>query len=74
MHITPHPILSEIEDICRQHGFGLSEFGLLATNDGSLVSNLREGRDPRRATVAKINLMIQQIKAGAVSPKSASAR
>lgn len=72
--LAPHPILEKIETVCAQHSIGLTQFGLLAVRDGSLVQNLRDGRDPRRATVAKIEEALRKIEAGEIQPKTAGVR
>lgn len=52
--MTPLPdLLSAIEAHCAKTGMGESTFGNLALNDPNFVRNLREGREPRRKTVAR---------------------
>jgi hypothetical protein len=46
--------ISEIEAFCAMHGMRESRFGRDAANDASLVADLRNGREPRRATVERI--------------------
>lgn len=47
-------ILPEIERFCAKHHLRESRFGRDAVNDTSFVPGLREGREPRRGTVAKV--------------------
>lgn len=47
-------IVSEIETFCEAHGLSPSKFGRLAAKDTWLVKGLKDGREPRRATIVKI--------------------
>lgn len=47
-------ILPEIERFCAKHHLRESRFGRDAVNDTSFVPGLREGREPRRGTVARV--------------------
>ena len=54
-HIAPHLELSSvIEAHCAKSGVALSAFGRAATGDPSLYKDLMDGREPRRATVARV--------------------
>jgi len=54
-HITPHiDLVSMIDAHCAKSGIAQSTFGAAAMGDPSLVSDLRDGREPRRATVSRI--------------------
>ena len=51
---SPLPdLLSAIEAHCAKESMGESTFGTLALGDPNFVSNLRNGREPRRKTVAR---------------------
>lgn len=47
-------LLHDIETFCAAHAMRESRFGRDAVNDAKLVSNLREGRELRRATREKV--------------------
>ncbi|WP_370309264.1 hypothetical protein [Sphingobium abikonense] len=47
-------ILTEIEEFCAKHQLRESRFGREAVNDTSFVPGLREGREPRRRTVQRV--------------------
>jgi hypothetical protein len=47
-------ILSEIQAFCETHGLTESQFGRLSNNDTWLIKDVREGRELRRRTIAKI--------------------
>lgn len=54
-HITPHlDLLAMIEAHCAKSGVSPSSFGTLALGDPNFVRNLKEGREPRRATVGRV--------------------
>ncbi|WP_447724581.1 hypothetical protein [Sphingomonas koreensis] len=47
-------LLIEIEAFCRTHQVKESRFGRDAVNDTTFIPQLREGREPRRATIARV--------------------
>jgi hypothetical protein len=47
-------LLSDILKFCETHGLSEWSFGQDALNDRHLIRQLREGRELRRGTVAKI--------------------
>lgn len=47
-------LLNEIEAFRADHGIAESSFGRKAANDTRLIGQLRDGRELRRATVAKV--------------------
>ena len=54
-HITPHlDLLAVIEAHCAKSGVSATSFGTLAVGDPNFVRNLKEGREPRRATVGRV--------------------
>jgi hypothetical protein len=46
-------LLNDIEAFCRTHHIRESRFGRAAVNDTTFIPQLREGREPRRATIAR---------------------
>lgn len=64
-------LLSEIEAFRKAHGFAKTVFGRKAANDTRLIDQLENGRELRRATVAKVrNFMLTY---AAKSPESEAA-
>lgn len=54
-HFAPHiDLASVIEAHCAKSGVARSTFGDEATGDPSLFRDLRAGREPRQATVARV--------------------
>jgi hypothetical protein len=47
-------LLNDIEAFCRTHHIRESRFGRAAVNDTTFIPQLREGREPRRATIARV--------------------
>lgn len=47
-------LLFEIEAFREAHGIAETTFGRKAVNDTRLIQQLREGREPRRATVERV--------------------
>jgi hypothetical protein len=47
-------LISDIEAFCRTHQLKHSRFGRDAVNDTTFVPQLKTGREPRRATVARV--------------------
>ncbi|RZI55555.1 MAG: hypothetical protein EOP94_04790 [Zymomonas sp.] len=47
-------LINDIEAFCRTHQLRESRFGRAAVNDTTFLAELRDGREPRRATVAKV--------------------
>jgi hypothetical protein len=52
------PILASVELFLRATGMTASAFGMAAVGDPVLVLELRNGREPRRATRARIRAFI----------------
>jgi hypothetical protein len=52
------PILASVELFLRATGMSASTFGLAVMGDPVLVLDLRNGREPRRATRARIRAFI----------------
>lgn len=53
------PILIEIEAFIARSGFNATKVGRLSTNDPSLVSELRKGRELRHRTRERIRSFMQ---------------
>lgn len=52
--MSPFPdLLQAIEAHCAKAGIGESTFGTLALGDPNFVKGLKNGREPRRKTVAR---------------------
>lgn len=49
-----HPILQEIDAFRAVNGIAPCAFGIMALRDPSLISSLRNGREPRARTIAAI--------------------
>jgi len=47
-------LICEIEAFCRAHKLAESRFGRDAVNDTAFLPDLKLGREPRRATVARV--------------------
>lgn len=47
---APTDLTAAVEGFLTQHGMEPTRFGRLAVNDPKFVFDLREGREPRRAT------------------------
>ena len=56
--LAPDPILDTIELFLRATDMGASAFGVEVMGDPGLVYELRRGREPRRATRARIRAFI----------------
>jgi len=56
--IGPDPILDTIELFLRASDMSASAFGIEVMGDPGLVYELRRGREPRRATRARIRAFI----------------
>lgn len=57
--IDAHPVLIEVEAFLAETGMTATQFGIAALADPKLVFDLRDGRDPRRPTVARIRQYIE---------------
>ena len=55
----PDPILAEIEAFLSRSGVTPTAFGVKALNDPTLVRELRQGRECKRATRARIQEFIR---------------
>jgi len=60
----PHPdirdLLAEIQAFLARTGLTPSRFGVEAVNDGHLLERLCAGREPRRATVARVRAFMKR--------------
>lgn len=53
--ITPHiDLATMIEAHCAKSGMSPTAFGTAAVGDPSFVSDLKAGREPRRATIRRV--------------------
>lgn len=60
----PDPLLAEVEEFLVRYGVTATGFGMQALGDPGFVHDLRGGREPRRATVARVRrYMAQQAEA-----------
>lgn len=67
-----HELLAAIDQFIAEHpGMTASAFGTQSINDPALVSDLREGRELRRATRERILAFIGADPRGANQPRSA---
>ena len=57
--ITPDDLLNLIDTFLVEQGVAASEFGKRVMGDPCLVRDLRDGREPRRATEARIRAFIE---------------
>lgn len=57
-HIHHPDLIDEIERYCEARSLKKSQFGRLAVGDGSLVTDLKSGRELRGATIAKVRKFI----------------
>ena len=62
-----HRVLAAIEAFCRREGMAASAFGRAALNDGTFVGRLRDGRQVRAATLAKVRRFLDEHGTGAQS-------
>jgi hypothetical protein len=51
---TPTDIFAEISEFCKATGTSWSAFGVAVAKDPNLVFDIKDGREPRRATLLKI--------------------
>jgi hypothetical protein len=51
-------VLPKIQKFLRRSGMPATKFGRLAVNDPRLVRDLRNGREPRARTVARIEAFL----------------
>lgn len=56
-------VLRDVEKFLRQTNMPPTKFGRLAVNDPRLVGDLRNGREPRMRTVARIRAFLEAQKA-----------
>ena len=52
--MTIDVLLEQIDSFLARHSMAPSTLGVLAINDSSLISGMRQGRKPRAPTIAKI--------------------
>lgn len=64
-------LLRDIEAFCRTHHLRESRFGRDAVNDTTFLPQLKAGREPRRATVAKVRHFMATYKAPAAEQAAA---
>ena len=57
-------LIWKIERFLRASGLPPTKFGRLAINDPRLIDDLRNGREPRAATVARIEAFIARAEQG----------
>lgn len=56
----PHAdLLAEILAFCETNGVAKTIFGLRSVNDASFVTDLEQGRECRRSTVARVRQFMQ---------------
>lgn len=55
---------SLVEDFLAETGMPESRFGRLACNDSAFVTDMREGREARRGTIAKVDAFIRGYRLG----------
>ena len=67
-----HRVLAAIEAFCRREGMAASAFGRAALNDGTFVGRLRDGRQVRAATLAKVRRFLDDHGTGAQSGAAAA--
>ena len=67
-----HRVLAAIEAFCRREGMVASAFGRAALNDGTFVGRLRDGRQVRAATLAKVRRFLDEHGTGAQSDAAAA--
>ena len=61
---NPHDdLIAEIEAFCATRNMALTRFGSEAVNDPAFVASLRNGRECRRATLARVRAYIDQVAA-----------
>lgn len=53
-------VLPKIQKFLRRTGMPATKFGRLAVNDPRLVGDLRNGREPRARTVARIEAFLAE--------------
>jgi hypothetical protein len=53
-------LIRDIDAFCKAHQLRESRFGRAAVNDTTFISELRSGREPRRATVAKVRTFMAE--------------
>lgn len=57
-------IIDDIAAFIEAHGLSESQFGVLALNDKNLIPDMRDGRDMRMSTVAKLRAFMAEYSAG----------
>ena len=62
--VQPHPLLAKIEAYLSRTGAAPSMFGDRATSDPNFVFDLRRGREPRRALVARVERFMREHRSG----------
>ncbi|HIV78237.1 MAG TPA: hypothetical protein H9899_12020 [Candidatus Sphingomonas excrementigallinarum] len=53
-------ILTAIETFRQRHGIPVTTFGRRSVGDANLIANLKDGRELRRATLARINQFMSE--------------
>ena len=64
---TTDPILADILAFCERHNVAPSRFGADAVGDRALVTNLKDGREVRSTTRARIKAFMDGFPDGAPS-------
>jgi len=70
---TPHPIAALVESFLAASGMTPSAFGKAAVGDPLFVFELRQGREPRRETCAKVKTYIRENAPKGFQPKGEAA-
>lgn len=66
-------LLSDIEGFCRRHSLSEWQFGELVLNDRHFIRQLREGRDLRLSTLAKVREFMTEYRPPEGEPELAKA-
>ena len=57
-------LIDDIAAFIETHELSESQFGVLALNDKNLIPDMRDGRDMRMSTVAKLRAFMDSYEAG----------
>lgn len=60
LHPTVANLLAEIEAYCARANIDRTRFGILVANDSHFISRLRHGRQPRLATIDRVQAYINR--------------
>ncbi|WP_242181555.1 hypothetical protein [Sphingomonas sp. CARO-RG-8B-R24-01] len=64
-------LIGDIEAFCRTHQLKPSRFGRDAVNDTTFVPQLKTGREPRRATIARVRTFMATYQPAAAEREAA---